>query len=129
MNVARPSPAQIAAAPVTFYLFDVLYCDGYDLRAAPLIERKRLLKKILDPKPPLRYSDHVLAQGEDLFELAREHGAEGIIGKQMHSSYAKGRIHQLGEAQDQPRGRCGDRRLYGAARRPVASRSNPGGAL
>ncbi len=91
MNVARPSPAQIAAAPVTFYLFDVLYCDGYDLRAAPLIERKRLLKRILEPKPPLRYSDHVLAQGEDLFELAREHGAEGIIGKQMYSSYAEGR--------------------------------------
>lgn len=91
MNVARPSPAQVATAPVTFYLFDVLYCDGYDLRGAPLLERKRLLKKILDPRPPLRYSDHVLDQGEELFELAREHGAEGIIGKQIHSSYAEGR--------------------------------------
>jgi bifunctional non-homologous end joining protein LigD len=91
MNVAQPSPAQVTTAPVTFYLFDVLYCDGYDLRGAPLIERKRLLKKILDPKPPLRYSDHVPAQGEELFELAREHGAEGIIGKQMYSSYAEGR--------------------------------------
>lgn len=91
MNVARPSPAQVAAAPVTFYLFDVLYCDGHDLRGAPLVERKRLLKKILDPKPPLRYSDHVLEQGEELFELAREHGAEGIIGKQIHSSYVEGR--------------------------------------
>jgi bifunctional non-homologous end joining protein LigD len=91
MNVARPSPSQVAAAPVTFYLFDLLYCDGFDLRGAPLIERKRLLKKILDPKPPLRYSDHVVEQGEELFDLAREHGAEGIIGKQIHSTYAEGR--------------------------------------
>jgi bifunctional non-homologous end joining protein LigD len=91
MNVARPSPSQVTAAPVTFYLFDVLYCDGYDLRGAPLIERKRLLKKILDAKPPLRYSDHVLEQGEELFDLAREHGAEGIIGKQIYSTYVEAR--------------------------------------
>jgi bifunctional non-homologous end joining protein LigD len=91
MNVARPSPAQVAAAPVTFYLFDVLYCDGYDLRPATLLERKRLLKKILNPQPPLRYSGHVLEQGEELFELAGEHGAEGVIGKQIHSPYVEGR--------------------------------------
>jgi bifunctional non-homologous end joining protein LigD len=91
MNVARPSAAQVAAAPVIYYLFDVLYCDGYDLRGASLIERKKFLHRILNAKDPFRYSDHVLEKGEDLFELAREHGAEGIIGKQIHSSYVEGR--------------------------------------
>ncbi|MEX2303582.1 MAG: DNA ligase D [Bryobacterales bacterium] len=91
MNVARPSAALVETAPVIYYLFDVLYCDGYDLRGVPLIERKKFLQKILNAKGPLRYSDHVLEKGEELFELAREHGAEGIIGKQIHSSYIEGR--------------------------------------
>ncbi len=40
------------------FVFDLLYLDGYDLRRVPLIERKRLLQKIVKPFPLLRVSDH-----------------------------------------------------------------------
>ena len=91
MNVARPSGAVLAEAPVIYYLFDVIYCDGYDLRNVPLIERKRFLKRILLAEDPVRYSDHIAAQGEDLYRLAKERQLEGIVGKRSRSRYISGR--------------------------------------
>ena len=35
--------------PTTLFLFDVLYVDGYDLRAVPLEDRKRLLQTLVVP--------------------------------------------------------------------------------
>lgn len=91
MNVARPSAELVEAAPVVLYLFDLLYCDGFDLCASPLIERKRLLKRILNAEPPVRFSDHVAGQGEELYRLASERGLEGVIAKQANSPYRGGR--------------------------------------
>lgn len=91
MNVARPSAELVASAPVVLYLYDLLYCDGFDLRGVPLIERKRLLKRILNPEPPVRFSDHVTGQGEELYRLASERGLEGVIAKQANSPYRGGR--------------------------------------
>lgn len=91
MNVANPSAALLAATPVVYYVFDILYCDGYDLRGVPLIERKRFLKRILLAGGPVRYSDHIVAEGEDLYRLAKERQLEGIIGKRGTSRYVSGR--------------------------------------
>ena len=91
MNVARMSQAVMESTPVVYYAFDILYCDGMDLRAVPLIERKQLLREVLDAQPPFRYSDHVAEKGRELFELAAQQGAEGVIGKHAHSAYSSGR--------------------------------------
>jgi bifunctional non-homologous end joining protein LigD len=91
MHVAAPSPGLLEKEPVACYLFDILFCDGFDLRAAPLIERKELLKRLLNPGDPLRYSDHVREKGEGLFRLASEQGLEGIVGKRIRSPYTAGR--------------------------------------
>jgi len=91
MHGARPSPALVDSNPVIYYLFDILYCDGYDLRAAPLIERKQFLRRILDSQPPLRYCDHVREQGRELFELAAAKSLEGIVAKRAGSSYQHAR--------------------------------------
>jgi bifunctional non-homologous end joining protein LigD len=91
MHAQRPSQALLESAPVTYYLFDILYCDGFDLRAVPLIERKQFLRRMLDQRPPLRYSDHVRGQGRELLDLAREKQVEGIVGKRMSSAYVEGR--------------------------------------
>ena len=88
MHVSKPSIGQAEQAPVTYYVFDLLYLDGYDLRGVELIERKRLLQQVLKARDPVRYSDHVLEKGKDLFELAKQHEAEGIVGKRVHSRYA-----------------------------------------
>jgi len=49
--------AQARSKPVTLFLFDLLYLDGYDLRAVPLIERKKLLKSIVKPGGAVRLSE------------------------------------------------------------------------
>lgn len=91
INVARPTAALVHQAPVIYFLFDLLYADGYDLRDAPLLERKRLLKQLLDPGDAFRYADHQMEHGRELFELAKEKGLEGIVGKLARSSYASTR--------------------------------------
>lgn len=70
-----------------YYVFDLLWLDGYDLTAAPLIVRKRLLEKVLPAGQLIRYSDHVLADGERFLRLAGEQDLEGIMAKRQDSHY------------------------------------------
>jgi len=73
-------------SPVHFYVFDLLYLDGYDLRRVALSDRKRALAEIVKPHPLLRLSDHFEAGGE-LLEAARAAGLEGLIAKCRTSVY------------------------------------------
>jgi len=75
------------AQPVTFYAFDLLYLDGWDLRKAAIEDRKRLLATVLEPRGNIRLSDHFRDQGRELFELARQSGLEGIVAKRLGSAY------------------------------------------
>src|SRR5260370_7578384 len=83
-------PASIAARarsnPVALFLFDLLYLDGHDLRAVPLIERKKLLKSILKPGGVIRLSES-FEEGEHLLEAAREQELEGILAKRADGRY------------------------------------------
>jgi len=94
IGVERPSRRLMETAPVVYYVFDLLYCDGYDLRKAGLLERKELLKSILMANGHVRYSEHVLAQGESLLAAAKEKHLEGIIGKEASSHYTGDRTSQ-----------------------------------
>jgi len=91
MGVRNPPAKLISTEPVVYFVFDILYCDGYDLRRVPLIERKEFLRGIIGASAALRYSDHQVGEGEKLFELARTQHLEGIIGKQASSVYPSGR--------------------------------------
>ena len=73
--------------PVHLYLFDLLYLDGFDLRAVPLAHRKRLLESIVKPFPLIHVSAHLSGSGKDLLEAARQHGLEGLIAKSADSVY------------------------------------------
>jgi bifunctional non-homologous end joining protein LigD len=75
-------------AGLTYYLFDVLYGDGYDLRRVPLAERKEVLRALLEgASEPLRYSDHVRGNGPAVFAQACALKAEGILSKLATSLY------------------------------------------
>lgn len=91
MGNTRPSRTLMAQAPVIYYAFDLVYADGWDLRGVSLIDRKRFLKRLLAAGDPIRYSNHVAAEGEELYRLARDRGLEGIIGKHVLSKYCAGR--------------------------------------
>src|SRR5262249_44523000 len=77
-----------------YYLFDLLYLDGRDLRALPLEERKRTLAQLFRRLPKnhkLRYSEHFAGdahgRGKKIFEHACELGVEGIVAKRKDSVY------------------------------------------
>ncbi|KQV64426.1 DNA ligase D [Rhizobium sp. Root1220] len=75
-----------------FYAFDLLYLDGYDLRKAALVERKRLLQNVLaDAAQKLRYSVHFAENGGVVLSHACHLGLEGVISKRADSEYASGR--------------------------------------
>jgi DNA ligase D-like protein (predicted ligase) len=72
---------------VYFYVFDLLWLDGYDVRELPLLERKRLLRANLDAHGPIRLTPHRNGDGERFFEHACSHGWEGLIAKRADSPY------------------------------------------
>src|SRR5207237_9626021 len=77
--------------PVVYYVFDILYYNGFDLMPVDLIHRKTLLQEILESGDVVRYSDHVLGKGEEFFKKAEEAGLEGIIAKHQGSPYVQKR--------------------------------------
>ena len=74
--------------PATLFLFDVLYADGYDLRAVPLADRKRLLASLVTPTNHIRLSETFDTDGDQMFEAARKMQLEGLIAKDRHSHYS-----------------------------------------
>ena len=70
------------AAGLVFFLFDLLYLDGEDLTARPLIERKERLAGLLaQAGSPLHYSDHQIGLGPAFYEHACALKVEGIVSK------------------------------------------------
>lgn len=78
--------------PVLYYVFDLIYLDGYDLRRVNLEDRKRILKSVLLAGDILRYSEHYPGeQGTALFAVAKDKGLEGILAKKRNSCYEEKR--------------------------------------
>ncbi|MCF8060898.1 MAG: DNA ligase D [Deltaproteobacteria bacterium] len=75
-----------------YYIFDILYASGYDLTRVPLLERKAVLKKLLEnATPPLVYGDSIQGNGDPVFDQACDMGFEGIVSKQAGSPYEQQR--------------------------------------
>jgi bifunctional non-homologous end joining protein LigD len=75
-----------------YYVFDLLYLNGVDLRHLPLRERKDLLRNLLKKSPSnIVFSEHFEEEGPAVFELSCEHELEGIISKLADSPYRSGR--------------------------------------
>jgi bifunctional non-homologous end joining protein LigD len=91
MHVRAPGERLIAQTPAVFFAFDLVYCDGFDLRGSPLIERKQLLQRILHTSEHFRFSDHQPQHGKELYDLAKQNGLEGILAKRADSIYVSDR--------------------------------------
>ncbi len=78
---------------LAFYAFDLPFAQGYDLRAAALVDRKKFLADVLAASPDgvVRYSDHLVGSGEEFARQACKEGLEGIICKRADSSYVGAR--------------------------------------
>jgi bifunctional non-homologous end joining protein LigD len=112
-----------------YYLFDILYCDGYDLTETPLIERKNYLKQLLEQmqsdQAVVRFSDHVEGSGEVFYEHACRLSLEGILSKHSLSSYMQKRTRKWVKV------KCGHRQEFviGGYTEPSGSRTGFGALL
>ena len=89
------------------YLFDLLYCDGQDLRASPLVERKARLREVLANAPAgLRFSDDFGEEGEMVLQHACRLSLEGVVSKLRQGKYPSGRTR------DWIKSKCNDRQEF-----------------
>jgi bifunctional non-homologous end joining protein LigD len=79
-----------------FYVFDLLYLDGLDLRSCCLDDRKRVLEALLDiskgAESTMHLSQTIGGGGPSLFKQACELQLEGIVSKRKDSTYRSGRV-------------------------------------
>jgi bifunctional non-homologous end joining protein LigD len=118
----------MAAAPATFFVFDLLACEEFDLRPLPLAERKRLLRRLVPAGDPLiRLSEEIPERGEELYAAVAAMGLEGIVAKRGGSPYRAGysadwlkvrvdRSSDFAVVGFEPEGGTGLRRLHLAVR-------------
>jgi DNA ligase D-like protein (predicted ligase) len=78
------------ATPI-YFVFDVLHAGGEDLRERPLLERKKVLARLVGKRGVLRRVDHVEGDPVELLEQACSAGWEGLIAKRVDGRYRSGR--------------------------------------
>jgi DNA ligase D len=84
-----------ASERLTFFAFDVMYLDGYDLTKVALSDRKGLLRNLLAPvvsaSSAIQFSDSFEGDAQVLYDHATEIGLEGIISKRADATYLQAR--------------------------------------
>jgi len=112
---------------IVYYLFDLPYCAGYDLRQVPLVERRAVLERIVAHKPhdKVRFSAVFDAKPEDVVASACRLGLEGVIAKRRNSAYITRR------SSDWIKLKCGLRQEFviGGYTDPKGSRTGIGSLL
>ncbi len=91
LGVRNPGQELRRRVPVSYYLFDVLFADGQDVRQLPLRDRKRILRGLLTFTGPLRFTTHRNRDGEAYWAEACKKGWEGLIAKRADAPYRAGR--------------------------------------
>ncbi|ODJ91085.1 DNA ligase D [Pseudomonas viridiflava] len=78
---------------ILYYLFDMPYLTGEDLREVPIEQRRDALKQVLGKQRSrlLRFSDAFRSGHKDIVESASAMGLEGVIGKRAGSPYVSKR--------------------------------------
>jgi len=114
-------------ADIVYYLFDVPYCAGYDLRQVPLLERRSVLQRIVERKPhdKVRFSAVFDASPADVLASACQLGLEGVIAKRKNAAYV------LRRSSDWVKLKCGQRQEFviGGYTDPKGSRTGIGSLL
>ncbi|MDR3568136.1 MAG: DNA ligase D [Syntrophobacteraceae bacterium] len=112
---------------LSYVVFDIVFCGGFDLTRSPLSRRKELLGCILRSGngSTIRLSDHIAGDGETVFQKACGLGLEGIVSKQEASPYEQKRSRRWLKV------KCGKRQEFviGGFTEPGGSRSGFGALL
>jgi bifunctional non-homologous end joining protein LigD len=108
-------------APVVYFLFDLLRCDGRDLTGKTVVQRRECLEQIITPVAGTQVGGYVEARGKDLFRLAKEKGLEGIIAKRKASIYRPGNAHRIGSSSSHARSKSSSYAVSRKAKEVAAS--------
>jgi bifunctional non-homologous end joining protein LigD len=102
-----------------YFLFDLLYLNGYDLTLVSLIERKKYLASLLSDSESskLKYSDHIEGSGTAFYKNACRMALEGVVSKKMDSPYVPRRSREWAKV------KCSRRQEF-----VIAGYSAPGGS-
>ncbi len=82
------------AIPVVYYVFDILFLDGYDLTGVPWRAPEDLLSAVLREAENVRLVESFEADGRAVFEASVKNGLEGIVAKKVDGLYQSGRRSQ-----------------------------------
>lgn len=114
-------------ANIVYYLFDVPYCAGHDLRDVPLHERREVLRRVVERKPSdkVRFSAVFDAPPQEIVATACRLGLEGVVAKRRNSAYVTRR------STDWVKLKCGKRQefIIGGYTDPKGSRTGIGSLL
>jgi bifunctional non-homologous end joining protein LigD len=91
MHVSTAEEARNSGIAIYYYLFDLVYLDGYDTTKLALRHRKTLLKDAFRFHDPIHYLAHCNTEGEAYFKEACDKGWEGLIAKKADGPYVHGR--------------------------------------
>ena len=91
MHLQNKDEIKNSKTKVYFYFFDLMFLKDQDLTKLPLIERKKILDKIISFKDPLRFTAHRNESGEKFYEEACKKKWEGLIAKKADSHYVHSR--------------------------------------
>ncbi|MBF0305354.1 MAG: DNA ligase D [Alphaproteobacteria bacterium] len=110
---------------MSYFVFDLLHLDGWDLRGVALEDRKRLLAALVGGEGPIRYSDHVEGRGPETLRKACAFALEGVVSKRRDRPWRAGR------GRDWIKSKCLARQEFviGGFTPPAGSRSGLGAVL
>ncbi|MBD3359082.1 MAG: ATP-dependent DNA ligase [Candidatus Buchananbacteria bacterium] len=91
MHVKTKQKAKETNVKVYYYIFDIIYFNGYDLSNLDLLSRKNILRKIIKFKDPLRYTRHRVNNTKKYYKQACQKGWEGLIVKKKQGKYVHSR--------------------------------------
>ncbi len=90
----RNEIARLASSTrIAFYVFDLIYVDGFDLTRCTLLDRKTTLESVLKTGKNVRFSDHIIGEGEALYREIAKIPLEGMVAKRVDSFYVQKRSH------------------------------------
>jgi bifunctional non-homologous end joining protein LigD len=90
-GVSRFQLLQQGEGEPSYAVFDCLFCEGKDLRGESLATRRAAMENAIDSSKLLLPSQRLATNGFEAFRLAKHHGYEGLVAKDLASHYVEGR--------------------------------------
>jgi bifunctional non-homologous end joining protein LigD len=79
-----------ADGEILYYVFDLIWYNGYDLKELPLVQRRALLKQLIPKDSLIQLSNDFETSGSKFLATAKKIGLEGIMAKKKDSVYELG---------------------------------------